>query len=370
MKKLWLLFFMILAASGARAQDFPDKEVYQAVFENVQQHYLDKSYNLSDLSLEIIRALSEVDKDFKTADDGKRITLYYKARVLRSYLKPENGTDVKAQIKMLGKVLTTAQKASKKAAARDFELVDDVLEIGVRKALDGDSAYYPESGENSAQKLRAGVTFADRMIDNILYVRLRAFHDDTAAKLENSLQRHPEAAALILDLRGNPGGRLSEAVKIADLFLDEGIVISTSDRNGKNKYYTSTDGDVLKGRPMVLLVDAETASSAEALAVSLQEQSRAKVIGTSTYGKGSVQELFPLSNGAELGLTTAYFYAPSGAEMHGKGIVPDVCTFEMPESKNVDNLLRLPKDTACGAEKRGLKNLDIDAAAALLRQKI
>lgn len=248
--------------------------------------------------------------------------------------------------------------------------MDDLLANGLRKALDGDSAYYPESGENSAQKLKGGITYADRMIDNILYVRLKAFHNDTASKLENSLSQNPEAAALILDLRGNPGGRLSEAVKIADLFLDEGIVISTSDRNGKNKYYTSNSGDALNGRPLVLLTDAETASSAEALAVSLQEQSRAKVIGTATYGKGSIQELFPLSNGAALGLTTAYFYAPSGAKMHGKGVLPDICTFEMPESKDVNNLLKLPKDTACGAEIRAGKNLDIEVAVALLRQKI
>ncbi len=370
MKKIGLLLFFLTLSITARAEDFPDRLIYRSVFENVQQNYLKKDFDLSLLSLEIIRSLSKVDNGFRTADDGKRITLYYKGKVLRSFLKPENPSDVNAQIKLLGKMLPKAEKVSAKTAARNFELVDDLLQNGVANALDGDSAYYSEINETSPQKLRSGINYTARMIDNILYIRLRAVLPGTSAKVEETIKNHSDTAALILDLRGNPGGKLSEAVKIADLFLDGGIVLSTTDRNGKNKFYTANSNDILSGKPIVLLVDAETASSAEALAISLQEQSRARVIGTSTYGKGSIQEVFSLSNGGQLALTTAYFYAPSGETMQGRGIVPDVCTFEMPESKNVENLLKLPSDAECGKEKRFLKNLDVDIAVAFLRQKI
>ena len=129
---------------------------------------------------------------------------------------------------------------------------------------------------------------------------------------------------------------LSEGVAVADLFLDDAIIASTKGRKeAEEVYFNAEDGDILNGRPIVVLIDGDTASAAEVLAAALQEQDRAKVIGTNSLGKGSIQTLVSLSDGATIALTSAYFYTPSGSRLHGHGVLPDVCTFEMPEAKNI-----------------------------------
>lgn len=113
---------------------------------------------------------------------------------------------------------------------------------------------------------------------------------------------------------------LSEGVAVADLFLDDAIIASTKGRKeAEEVYFNAEDGDILNGRPIVVLIDGDTASAAEVLAAALQEQDRAKVIGTNSLGKGSIQTLVSLSDGATIALTSAYFYTPSGSRLHGHG---------------------------------------------------
>ena len=160
------------------------------------------------------------------------------------------------------------------------------------------------------------------------YVRISSFQAATAAdfvKAVDALQKDASLRGLLIDLRSNPGGLLVGAVQIADELLDKGGIVSTKGRAmiGDSRF-DATPGDRLKGAPVVLLVDAGSASAAEVLAGALRDNQRAKVVGSRTFGKGSVQTLLPLDNGDSVKLTTARYYTPSGHSIQALGIVPDV----------------------------------------------
>jgi carboxyl-terminal processing protease len=138
---------------------------------------------------------------------------------------------------------------------------------------------------------------------------------------------------MVLDLRGNPGGLLDQAVQVAGLFVDHGAIISTRGRHaGAAQYYEATDTDRTHGLPMVVLVNGGTASSSEIVAAALQDKGRAVVIGSASYGKGTVQRVLTLANDGELTLTWAKLVAPSGYILHEHGVVPSFCTSRAADS--------------------------------------
>ncbi|MFC7301734.1 S41 family peptidase [Cognatiluteimonas weifangensis] len=167
------------------------------------------------------------------------------------------------------------------------------------------------------------------------YLRIAAFQADTAADFETvlaDLQRQAGGATpgrglrgLVLDLRSNPGGLLVSAVQIADDLLERGGIVSTRGRIPiSDTQFSATPGDRLHGAPLVVLVDAGSASAAEVLAGALADNGRARIVGSRTFGKGSVQTLLPLNNGDSVKLTTARYYTPSGKSIQARGIEPDV----------------------------------------------
>ena len=130
---------------------------------------------------------------------------------------------------------------------------------------------------------------------------------------------------LVLDLRSNPGGLLTTAVQVAEDLLDEGDIVSTRGRSPLSEaQFSATPGDLMHGAPVVVLVDAGSASASEVLAGALHDNGRARVVGSRTFGKGSVQTLLPLDNGDSVKLTTARYYTPSGKSIQARGIEPDV----------------------------------------------
>ena len=162
------------------------------------------------------------------------------------------------------------------------------------------------------------------------YVRIASFQADTAADFERQLGVLKEQAGgrlrgLVIDLRSNPGGLLNAAVQIADDLLDSGGIVSTRGRIPiSDAQFGATPGDRLDGAPVVVLVDAGSASASEVLAGALRDNGRARVVGSRTFGKGSVQTVLPLDNGDSVKLTTARYYTPSGKSIQALGIVPDV----------------------------------------------
>ncbi|WP_447729203.1 S41 family peptidase [Pseudoxanthomonas suwonensis] len=162
------------------------------------------------------------------------------------------------------------------------------------------------------------------------YVRVSTFQADTGADFRKHLddlqaQAGGRLRGLVLDLRSNPGGLLTAAVQVADELLDSGAIVSTRGRApASDTRFDATAGDRLHGAPVVVLVDAGSASAAEVLAGALRDNDRARVVGSRTFGKGSVQTLLPLGNGDSVKLTTARYYTPSGRSIQASGIVPDV----------------------------------------------
>ncbi|MEO5337301.1 MAG: S41 family peptidase [Magnetospirillum sp. WYHS-4] len=165
----------------------------------------------------------------------------------------------------------------------------------------------------------------------IALLAVGGFNQDTAESILRELEALKRLTGgrlrgIILDLRGNPGGLLSEAVAVADLFLAQGEIVSTRGRHrDSHQHYEATEDDRLQGLPLVLLVDGKTASAAEVLAAALQDRGRAVVAGTTTFGKGSVQTVLRLPNDGEITLTWSRLVAPSGYVLHHLGVLPSIC---------------------------------------------
>ncbi|MFZ5757360.1 MAG: S41 family peptidase [Pseudomonadota bacterium] len=161
------------------------------------------------------------------------------------------------------------------------------------------------------------------------YLRITQFQIHTGADTEKQLRtllngKEP-LRGLVLDLRNNPGGVLNGAQQVADLFLDGGNIVYTQGRDpGEQQRLDAMPGDILKGMPVVVLVNSGTASASEIVAGALQDQRRGVVVGTPTFGKGSVQTVFPLQQDRALKLTTARYFTPSGRSIQAQGIVPDI----------------------------------------------
>ncbi len=162
------------------------------------------------------------------------------------------------------------------------------------------------------------------------YVRITTFSETTADDLNRAVARlkrdNPAGIkGLVLDLRNNPGGVLEAGVAVADAFLNDGVIVTADGRTPDARFeMDATPGDLIDGASLVVLVNGGTASASEIVAGALKDHGRAELIGHKTYGKGSVQTVMPLTHGGAVKLTTSRYFTPSGASIHGKGIVPDV----------------------------------------------
>jgi len=164
--------------------------------------------------------------------------------------------------------------------------------------------------------------------DGYGYVRITSFQSKTGDNVidaVNELKKGGDLKGLVLDLRNNPGGVLNAAVAVSDAFLNSGLVVYTDGRIEDSKMkFNATGGDILKGAPIVVLINAGSASASEIVAGALQDHKRAIIMGEKTFGKGSVQTILPTSNGGAVKLTTARYYTPSGRSIQAEGITPDV----------------------------------------------
>ena len=176
------------------------------------------------------------------------------------------------------------------------------------------------------------ITIAEKTSGGIVTLTVSSFNRDTARSLSEKLKNARTALGgamkgLVLDLRGNPGGLLKQSVKVADLLLTQGQIISTQGRHADSIHHYEAGGrDLAFGLPVVVLVDGKSASAAEIVAAALQDRNRAVVIGTASFGKGSVQTVLRLPNDGEITLTWSRLVAPSGYMFHGLGIRPSICT--------------------------------------------
>ena len=173
------------------------------------------------------------------------------------------------------------------------------------------------------------------VVDDVGYLRITSFNEQTESGLISAIKKIQSKSNIniigyILDVRSNPGGLLTQAVKVTDIFLQRGEIVSTRGRDKKDiKRYRAKKADITNGKPLVVIIDSGSASASEIVAGALQDHRRAIIIGTQSFGKGSVQTIIPfqVSNSENLTgirLTTARYYTPSGVSIQGKGITPDI----------------------------------------------
>lgn len=188
-------------------------------------------------------------------------------------------------------------------------------------------------------------TITAHLRDGIGEVQLSSFNQQTTQALRHALEQLHEQnggplAGLVLDMRGNPGGLLDQAVSVSDLFMRDGTIVSTRGRSPlASQSYDAHEGDPGEDLPLVVLVDGKSASAAEIVAAALQDSGRAVVAGSNSYGKGTVQTVIQLPNDGEITLTWSRFHAPSGYALHGLGVLPTLCTAEAPANAEAEATL-------------------------------
>jgi carboxyl-terminal processing protease len=168
------------------------------------------------------------------------------------------------------------------------------------------------------------------IFDGIGYVRITTFSEQTTPGLMDAVddffrEEGDALKGIVLDLRNNPGGLLTEAISVSDAFLEEGEIVSTRGRNAdEGSHVYARPGDIARGLPMVILINSGSASASEIVAGALKDHKRAVILGTRSFGKGSVQSVIPISTSSAIRLTTARYYTPSGVSIQARGIVPDI----------------------------------------------
>jgi len=230
-----------------------------------------------------------------------------------------------------GMSLDDAVKMMRGKPGTDIELL--VVREGAEKPL---------SFNLTRDKIRVKSTKSRTLEKGYGYLRVTQFQERSAADLKAALtklkeENQGELKGVILDLRNNPGGLLDSAVEISDIFLTKGKVVSVKGRDAdNNQVYSATPDDMLKGAPMIVLVNGGSASASEIVAGALQDHKRAIIMGSKTFGKGSVQTVVPLGNNTAIKLTTARYYTPSGRSIQATGIDPDIVLddFKLAEKKS------------------------------------
>ena len=191
--------------------------------------------------------------------------------------------------------------------------------------------------------------------DDVGYIRITTFNEEATANLQEAVENlkkeiGPKLKGYIIDLRNDPGGLLDQAISVSDAFLDEGAIVITKGRNlEETQRANARPGDITDGKKLVVLINGGSASASEIVAGALQDHHRATIVGTRSFGKGSVQTIIPLGSNGALRLTTARYYTPSGRSIQAKGIEPNVVV----EEDLTDNLNKAAKSEESEANLRG-----------------
>ena len=220
-------------------------------------------------------------------------------------------------IQVQGKTLTEAVDLMRGPVGSKIEIT--IRRIGIKKAF-------------VFEIIRDVIEIASvksKVIDNnVGYIRLNSFNENSSIQIKKKIKEFKKEKKIkkyILDLRNNPGGLLSQAIKISDFFLDNGEIVATNGRKeSENRKWFAKKGDIINGETLVVLINYGSASAAEIVAGALQDHKRAILIGESSYGKGSVQSIIPLKNKGAIRLTISKYYLPSGKSISRTGITPDI----------------------------------------------
>ena len=347
---LFMILIVLLLISGSSRHVVADTkdaykniEVFSDVLRKIEKNYVEETH-ANELIYGAIRGMVETldpHSSFITPEDYKElmietkgsfpgvgIVITMKDRAL-TVVSPIEGTPAyKAGIKAGDEIIMIEDKATKDLTIREaVKLIRGPKGTKVkltvqRKGLEKPIDFVITRDEIPIKSVRSFYLPFD-----LGYIRISNFQSNTGQDLVKALREmesKKELQGLVLDLRNNPGGLLSQAVRVADEFLDAGLIVSIKSRDKKEQKSVAHKNKESRTYPMVALVNGGSASASEIVAGALQDNKRDLILGSTTFGKGSVQTLFPLTDGSGLRLTTALYYTPKGRSIQASGIEPDI----------------------------------------------
>ena len=390
------------AETEGRQDVYGQMEKFTRVLEEVRRHYVDEgkvSYNdLVESALQgmvsrldphsaylTVKKHDALKNDTKQQFGGIGVMISIRNEWLTVVEPMEGGPGAKAGLLSGDRIIKIGEKPTKGFTTQDAV---DVLrgkpgtEVAITIQRDKDTEeeikLVREIIKTKSVRDLFGQGNFDLLENQIGYVRLRGFSGKTATELENALAQMEKAGmkALVLDLRDNPGGLLTQSVRVTEMFVKKGqLVVSTEGRNAREqeKHFAMTGKH--RKLPMVVLVNGGSASASEIVAGCLQDLKRADLVGTKTYGKGSVQSILPLRDGSAIRLTTAKYYTHSHRIIHEKGIEPDHKVDMTPEQIRDIVLQRSPAGLSDFSEEeqariKAAKDLQLEKGLELLRAKL
>jgi carboxyl-terminal processing protease len=335
-------------------------EVFTEVLRQIEGNYVEPqdSKNLIYGAIKGMVQSLDPHSSFLTKDEHKELLIETKGSFsgigieitirdnILTVVSPIEGTPAyKAGMQAGDKIIRIDNKPS-----TEMSLIDAVKLIRGRKGTDVKLTIHREGSGKPLEFTITRDVIPLKSVRNYLltpkigYIRISNFQsktaDDLASALEK-LEKNRKLEGLILDLRNNPGGLLTQAIKVSDLFLDSGLIVSTKGRDPSQDIEVSAHKNKKeRNHPIIVLVNGGSASAAEIVAGALQDNKKALILGTKTFGKGSVQTILPLSDGSGLRLTTAKYYTPSGRSIQLSGISPDIKLRYIPPDKKEENKRR------------------------------
>jgi carboxyl-terminal processing protease len=337
-------FFFSYSVNSAEIDIYKKIDLFGEVLEKINKEYVDEINQSEGMDSAINGLLQSLDpyssymspeifQEMQTETSGEfgglGIEVSMEAGVVKVITPIDDTPASKAGIKagdyivkidnvqVQGKSLSEAVDLMRGLVGTDIELT--VRRRGVKKAL---------TFNITREIIEVQSVKSDLLENNIGYIRLTSFNDNSSNQIKKQIKKLKEnenLKAFILDLRNNPGGLLSQAIKISDFFLDNGEIVSTKSRKkSDNRKWFARKGDITEGKTLVVLINYGSASASEIVAGALKDHKRAIIIGENSYGKGSVQSIIPLKNKGAIRLTVSKYYLPSGKSISEVGVKPDI----------------------------------------------
>jgi len=338
----------VLAASDASKQDvYQQLDLFGDIFDRIRAEYVEEVETKDLIEAAINGMLTSLDPhssylspddaaDMRTQTRGEFGGLGIEVTQEEGFVKvvsPIDGTPADAAGIEAGDFITHVDGESVLGLTLD-EAVDRMRgpvgsEIVITVVREGETEPFDVSIIRDTIKLTAARA---RTEGETVVLRVTTFSDNTYDNLADGLAKEVEAAGgienvngVVLDLRNNPGGLLTQAIRVSDAFLEKGEIVSTRGRNPEDgDRYNATPGDLIEGKPIVVLINGGSASASEIVAGALKDHRRAIIVGTNSFGKGSVQTIMPLRGDGAMRLTTARYYTPSGRSIQNLGVSPDI----------------------------------------------
>ncbi|MEX2644375.1 MAG: S41 family peptidase [Acetobacterales bacterium] len=339
-----LLSVPALGQNGNKAETYRLLNLFGDVFERVRVEYVEEAADKKLIEAAINGMLTDLDphSSYLDADSFKEMQVQTRGEFgglgievtmengLVKVVSPIDGTPAERAGIQPGDLIThlEGEPVTGMSLSEAVKLmrgpVNSALKLTIRR---GEQEPFEVSITRDVIRIKS---VRSRLEGSVGYLRITSFNEQTDVGLRNAVRDLQETAGsplmgYVLDLRNNPGGLLDQAVAVSDAFLDQGEVVSTrSRRPEEGQRFNARPGDLIEGKPLVVLINGGSASASEIVAGALQDHRRALVLGTKSFGKGSVQTIIPLQNYGAMRLTTARYYTPSGRSIQAVGIEPDI----------------------------------------------